>query len=453
MRILVLSEDPKILGGIPRYSVPVAERLAARGHDVAYVFPGGYSDRYDWTFRRRWTRSRSNGVAYHGLVNPSSIGVNLGRPEADVRSPDTEAYVRLARRLRPDVVHVHSFLGLPVEVVERLAALAPVFVTVHEFGLICQRRVLVQRDGALCGTYPTQVDCAWCVDRVSPARHKMRARLASGPGGLMLKALHAAERVAGTELTVYDDDESHHRASPEETEPFRRRLADSVGIVNASAARVFAVSGFVRDVLLECGFRADKVDVQYIGSASAESLSRLPLPIDGGGDVTFGYMSGVVANKGPTVLMDALRLTGRSPKVIVAGSGDAALIERLRSEAPANVEFFGPFDAKTRVDVLARTDVLVAPAVGPDTSPQVVWEALAAGRPVIGSRLGGIPDFVTDEWNGLLVPPGDAEALAAAMMRVMDDHGLVRRLAANAALPRTVDQHVDDLEAAYARVA
>jgi glycosyltransferase involved in cell wall biosynthesis len=51
---------------------------------------------------------------------------------------------------------------------------------------------------------------------------------------------------------------------------------------------------------------------------------------------------------------------------------------------------------------------------------------------VIGSRAGGIPDAVTDEDNGLLVPPGDAQALADALVRFASDRALAERLAARA---------------------
>jgi glycogen synthase len=80
---------------------------------------------------------------------------------------------------------------------------------------------------------------------------------------------------------------------------------------------------------------------------------------------------------------------------------------------------------------------------------------MAAGRPVVGSRVGGLTDLVADGETGLLVPPGDAGALRAAMRRLLDDPALCERMA-RAAKRRVVNFQVGAvvprLEQAYARV-
>jgi glycosyltransferase involved in cell wall biosynthesis len=63
---------------------------------------------------------------------------------------------------------------------------------------------------------------------------------------------------------------------------------------------------------------------------------------------------------------------------------------------------------------------------------RVVVEALARGRPVLGARVGGIRDLIEDGVNGVLVAPGDTEALAAALVELLSDRALVERLAGTA---------------------
>jgi 2-deoxystreptamine N-acetyl-D-glucosaminyltransferase/2-deoxystreptamine glucosyltransferase len=81
--------------------------------------------------------------------------------------------------------------------------------------------------------------------------------------------------------------------------------------------------------------------------------------------------------------------------------------------------------------VLASLDVLVLPSVYEEMG-SVLTEAMAAGLPVVASDVGGIPEVVRHGETGLLVPPGDVDALAAALDRVVAEPGLRDRLAAGA---------------------
>src|SRR5581483_6588307 len=117
-------------------------------------------------------------------------------------------------------------------------------------------------------------------------------------------------------------------------------------------------------------------------------------------------------------------------------------VRRLPAAAPVVVSFFGPHwgdeygrellrriggDPRFRPPavvppeeigrVWADTDVLAVPSVWLETGPLVVLEAFAAGVPVVSSALGGIAELVTNGTDGLLVPPGDTAALAAALGR------------------------------------
>jgi glycosyltransferase involved in cell wall biosynthesis len=104
---------------------------------------------------------------------------------------------------------------------------------------------------------------------------------------------------------------------------------------------------------------------------------------------------------------------------------------------------------------MRRCLALVAPSVWPEPFGIVVAEALAAGRPVVASAIGGIPEIVRDGREGLLVTPSDSAALAAALRRIAREHELRDVLAANAAerarayLPEGV---VPLVESAYERI-
>jgi glycosyltransferase involved in cell wall biosynthesis len=142
------------------------------------------------------------------------------------------------------------------------------------------------------------------------------------------------------------------------------------------------------------------------------------------------------------------------PLLVIAGSGPLAgpLAGQARAQGLA-ARFLGQRDDVPAL--LAAADVVVVPSHW-EGQPLIVQEALRAGRPLVASRVGGIPDL-TGEDAALLVPPGDSGQLAAAVLSVLGDQGLARRLGA-AALARadafpSESQAVDAAIAVYQRLA
>ena len=83
--------------------------------------------------------------------------------------------------------------------------------------------------------------------------------------------------------------------------------------------------------------------------------------------------------------------------------------------------------------VYAAADVIVHASTAPEPFGLVLLEAMAARRPVVATRAGGVVDIVSDGETGLLVEPGDVDALSAAIRRLLEDHELVERLLQHAA--------------------
>ncbi|RAY14156.1 glycosyltransferase family 1 protein [Actinomadura craniellae] len=165
----------------------------------------------------------------------------------------------------------------------------------------------------------------------------------------------------------------------------------------------------------------------------------------------------LAAQKGlPTLLDAAAGWAGHSPPPLVALAGDGPLEGELRDRIAAEglpVRLLG-----RRADVpvlMAAADVVVLPSVW-EGQPLVVQEALRAGRPLVATEVGGVPDLVGPE-AGLLVPPGAPEALRAAVERVLGDRDLAARLgeaaARRAAALPTEGDAVDQLAALYIELA
>ena len=208
----------------------------------------------------------------------------------------------------------------------------------------------------------------------------------------------------------------------------------------AEAAFVVTVSEYNRRLILdECpGTPPDHVVVVHCG---VDTAAVTPAAARGdGGPLTVLCVGTMHEVKGQRHLIEACRLLrdqGVAVRAVLVGGGpDLEALERQVAAAglDGTVQVLGQ---ATRPQVLAHlraADVLVAPSVPTrqgkrEGIPVALMEGMAAGLPVVASRLSGIPELVEDGASGLLVPPGDPTALAAALRTLAQDPELRHRLA------------------------
>jgi sugar transferase (PEP-CTERM/EpsH1 system associated) len=152
----------------------------------------------------------------------------------------------------------------------------------------------------------------------------------------------------------------------------------------------------------------------------------------GADDFVFLCAARLHPQKAHPVLFEAARSVadrgGRRFKIALAGEGSlrADLEARVRALGLETVVHFLGFRSDVRA-LLPQADAFVLPSLY-EGLPLSVLEAMAAGVPVVVTRVGGNPGIVDDGRNGLLVPAGDAPALAEAMGRIVDDAKLARTL-------------------------
>ena len=185
------------------------------------------------------------------------------------------------------------------------------------------------------------------------------------------------------------------------------------------SSAVIMVSDALRQTYLAAGgLRAEKlrvvhngVEVERFRRDRAETRARLlrefNLPSDARIAVTVAVLRPA---KGIEVLLEAVRLVPDTHFLIV---GDGPMREEWTALTDSNRVHWAGF--RRDVDaILAGCDLFVHPSLD-DAFPTVLLEALAAGLPIVASRVGGIPEIVDDGVTGRLVPPGDAQQLAAAI--------------------------------------
>ena len=395
-------------GGTERY----AAALAAHRGDLVVVADDG------------------SGVREHGA---GLVVVGAGRPQARRFEHSwragrfTAGLAEVLDRHRTDLLHVHHLATAGLDWLDGLGHRRLV-VTLHDYHLACVRGQLVDRDLKPCEG-PEPARCASCV------REHLHAR----------RWMHLAGRVAGR-LGV------------------RGRARDAVAKVPArpaDAARLAARAAAARALL----HRADLVlspsrhlaaRVRATGLAGAIDRVDLPLvspiaaaPDPAPGPVRFLFVGSLIPTKGPQVLLSAHdraragSVTFWGPRVPYDGRPGWAedLVDRIGKVPGAR--WAGTFGDEERSRVYADADVLVVPSIWEENSPLVVREAQAAGLRVVASRVGGLPELVTE---GVLVPPGHPGALSHAL-RAEALRGRGRR----PPIERPMATHAEEMEERYQR--
>jgi len=379
LRLLVGIARWDLIGGSERYAGAAVRGLAARGHELVVLCAGG----------------RQEAPAERVVL-----------PELGQHGLDRAARERLRAALRafePDVI---LLLNCPnPDALELLLDQAPVVRFVQDHTLFCPGLNKLHAGGGPCTT-PLGGGCI------------TRYFLGGGCAGYRTRGRLPSVRFALRRL--------------------RQRLRDID--LHRRAARLIVSSAYMRGELLAAGFAAGAIDVlPYFTLSATAAIPSGPLPgqtrafVEADGrPLLFTPARLALPDKGVDHLLAALgRIDGRRFKAVVAGDGPARewLERKARDEglAPA-VHFAGWLEPGAIETLYAHSRALVLPSVWDEPFGLVGLEAMAHGKPAVAFDVGGVREWLVPGHTGLTAPRADSEALARAIVRLLDSPSLARRL-------------------------
>ena len=269
--------------------------------------------------------------------------------------------------------------------------------------------------------------------------------------GRLAAMLAGVPIVIGTEVNIYERKRPAHALA-------ERLLMQGTATVVASAESVRQF--YIRQV------HANPAKVEVIYNAvdwsqlrttrgREEMRASLEVPLD---RPVAGVIARLTEQKGHVHLFEALARTPGLADLFLIVVGDGDLRDSLEQRAAAlgiagRVRFLGA--RRDLGDLLNAVDLFVLPSLW-EGLPLSLVLAMGAGLPVVATRVAGLPEVVDDERTGLLVAPGDSQALGAALARVVGDAAFCRRLGAaarEAVLPKFgVEGYVASVASLYDRL-
>jgi len=377
MRVLVANKFWYRRGGLERVMFDEIAWLESAGHQVAH-----FSTAHPLNDLSPW---REHFVPYMELGGQAELGVSE-KVVAALRMFDNREAARrftsLIDEFRPDIVHIHGIhrqLSPSILDVARRRAI-PVVQTLHDYHQVCPADTLLKGGGAIC-------------EPRACGKHWFGAAIINRcvRGSLAASSLSALE-------TGYQR---------------------SRGAYEKTVRRFICPSAFLADRMAEGGLRVPCDVVPNAVSIQDENpRPRAEYVL---------YAGRLSPEKGISVLLEAAKRAGLP--VMVAGEGP--LDEVLRRQHP-EASFRGRLSGEGVQGLIDEALACAVPSIWYENAPLSVLEPMASGVPVVASAIGGVPELIEDGVSGLLVTPGNVDALASALMRVRDEEGLSQRLGAEA---------------------
>ena len=382
LKILLVNTRHFRGGGDSTYNFNLAELLSGHGHETAFFamqddrnLPDPNADLF------------VSSIEFRELNQHKSLANGVTVLARTVYSAEARRkFAALLDRFSPDIIHLQNFLlHITASIVfEARQRNIPMVWTLHDCGLACPNaHFLIDHTGQIC--------------EACRGGHFYQAALKRcKKDSLLASSMAAFVAYSNRWMSVFPKIDGF-----------------------------LAPSHFLKNKLVEHGFNQDQIH-------------HLPLFLPEKnfwkGEEDKGYLlflGKLEAIKGIDVLIEAARIAPEVP-LLIAGSVTEPLASRLSELLPKNASYLGMKRGQELADLTHNALAVVLPSICYENQPFSILEAFAAGKPVIASDLGGITELVKHGERGLLVKPGDPQALAEAMRWAVAHRPRMKEMGRNA---------------------
>jgi len=163
-------------------------------------------------------------------------------------------------------------------------------------------------------------------------------------------------------------------------------------------------------------------------------------------DMLVLYVGQLTYDKGIHILIKALEqllVKNTSLKLIILGKGPlASHLEKIKGRFGNQLRYFGFLPFNKVLQFYQMADIVVVPSIWPEALGRVNLEAMTLSKPVIATKVGGIPEIITHEKNGILIEPGNPIEIENALNRLINDSDLRFRIGLEGR--KTIEKHYNE---------
>ena len=427
---------PDTMGGTEVYVAGLAQQLRKFGASSSIVAPGKASEYvYDGSAVTRIPASPD--LSLEALYGEGDLGA-------------ARQFGHALDLIKPNVVHFHALTAGASVAAMREATLRqiPTVLTFHTPTVTCLRGTMLRWGKNPCDGLMQVRQCAACNLHGLGLPKWIARGIALIPEPLSRWAARRAPAKLATVLGMRWLATVRHKTS---------RAAFEL------CQFIVSPCNWVSQVLTLNGVPASKLVLsrQGLSLSGLDHSTALPIrPVDVSHDnhahpsLRLVFLGRIHPTKGLHTLLQALALQPQLAVTLTihgAWSADDTYAEEILRLAAMDfrVSIEAPLPHENVVSSLANYDAVVVPSEWLETGPLVVYEAFAAGVPVIGSNLGGIAELVSDGLNGRLVNAGDARAWYSALAEITDNRELMSNWRKNLPSVRTMREVAEDMHSVY----